>query len=92
MAGSYNHATTGKGKLRSPKSMIGLVENGGDAYETIEEMYGMIWYLADRIAMYQQDRGDMMGPDEWKAAQAEEVEDARKAYKKGIALSPGVQK
>lgn len=40
MAGSYNHATTNNGKLRSWKTM-------GDAYETIEEMYGMIWFLAE---------------------------------------------
>lgn len=46
MAGSYRHATTPKGKLRNPKTMIYATENVGDAYETIEEMYGMIWYLA----------------------------------------------
>lgn len=46
MAGSYNHATTDEGKLRNTESMIIATENRGDTYETIEEMYGMIWYLA----------------------------------------------
>lgn len=46
MAGSYNHATTDDGRLRNPDTMTIATETGGDAYETIEEMYGMIWYLA----------------------------------------------
>jgi hypothetical protein len=34
MAGSYRHATI-------------ATETQGDAYETIEEFYGMVWYLAN---------------------------------------------
>jgi hypothetical protein len=48
MAGSYNHAvdkTTGK-LLNNQQCVSMAAENGGDAYETIEEMYGMIWWLA----------------------------------------------
>jgi hypothetical protein len=44
-------------------------ETQGDAYETIEEFYGMVWLLAE---------GD-----------AARVEDARRRYKDGIAMSPG---
>lgn len=47
MAGSYRHATTGAGKLRNWRTMTVATETQGDAYETIEEMYGMIWWLAD---------------------------------------------
>lgn len=47
MAGSYSHATTDDGKLRSHESFVQMVENLGDAYETVKEMYGMIWWLAD---------------------------------------------
>ena len=48
MAGSYNHVTLKKsGKLRNTETI--LIDNMGDAYETIEEMYGMIWYLASRM-------------------------------------------
>jgi len=47
VAGSYNHAVTNKGKLRNTRRMIIATETQGDAYETIEEMYGMIWWLAN---------------------------------------------
>lgn len=47
MAGSYNHAVQDNGRLRSPRTMTIATETQGDAYETIEEMYGMIWWLAD---------------------------------------------
>lgn len=47
MAGSYAHAVTDDGRLRSPRTMPIATETQGDAYETIEEMYGMIWFLAD---------------------------------------------
>jgi len=46
MAGSYNHAVNDEGKLRSPRHMTIATETQGDAYETIQEMYGMIWLLA----------------------------------------------
>jgi hypothetical protein len=46
MAGSYNHAVDDQGRLRSWRTMSIATENQGDAYETIEEFYGMVWYLA----------------------------------------------
>jgi len=54
MAGSYQHCVHDKsGKLRSPESMEGMIENLGDAYEAIEEMYWMIQHLTkgDRTAI-----------------------------------------
>jgi hypothetical protein len=50
MAGSYKHAVTGEGQLRNWRNMTIATETQGDAYETIEEMYGMIWYLAVGVA------------------------------------------
>jgi hypothetical protein len=52
MAGSYKHCVTDAGKLRRG-SFADLVENLGDAYEAVEEMYGMIWMLArgDAVAV-----------------------------------------
>lgn len=48
MAGSYMHAVTDDGKLYNWRMMKAIAtETQGDAYETIEEMYGMIWYLAE---------------------------------------------
>lgn len=42
MAGSYNHITNDEGQFIGAS----LLENLGDAYEAIEECYGMIWWLA----------------------------------------------
>lgn len=47
MAGSYRHATDDQGRLRNWRTMSNAVENGGDAFETIEEFYGMVWWLAN---------------------------------------------
>jgi hypothetical protein len=46
MAGSYNHCVAKDGQLLVNEDLIQMVENLGDAYEALEEMYGMIWYLA----------------------------------------------
>lgn len=46
MAGSYNHAVDDQGRLRNPETMTIATETQGDAYETIEEFYGMVWWLA----------------------------------------------
>jgi hypothetical protein len=46
MAGSYNHVVTDQGNLVSNERFVQMVENLGDAFETVEEMYGMIWLLA----------------------------------------------
>lgn len=46
MAGSYNHAVNDDGRLRNTHNMTIATETQGDAYETIQEMYGMIWFLA----------------------------------------------
>ena len=46
MAGSYNHAVDDQGRLRGWESMTIATETQGDAYETIEEFYGMVWFLA----------------------------------------------
>jgi len=47
MAGSYSHATTDSGQLRNWLTMGIATETQGDAWETIEEFYGMVWFLAD---------------------------------------------
>jgi hypothetical protein len=52
MAGSYEHCIDDGGRLIKPSTgWIGFVENGGDAVETIEKMYGMIWFLAGGDAL-----------------------------------------
>lgn len=82
MAGSYSHATTKRGKLRSNESFVGMVENLGDAYEMAEEMYGMIWYLANAVTVTAGTPGD----------EAALVDLARENYQLGLRVSPGVQR
>lgn len=89
MAGSYLHATTKKGKLRNNESFIGMVDNLGDAYETVEEMYGMIWWLAEQ---YARSLEDAQGEPEGTHSTAGMVKDAQEKWAEGMRLSPGVQK
>jgi len=46
MAGSYSHATDDRGRLRNPRNIGIATETPGDTYETLEEFYGMVWWLA----------------------------------------------
>lgn len=87
MAGSYNHCVRhqdedGHGELLANEDLLGMLENGGDVYEAIEEMYGMIWWLAAKI----ESDGDAEG---YYRPAASQVEDARKNYQEGLRLSPG---
>lgn len=81
MAGSYNHVIEDDGSLSSNETVVGMLENGGDVFEAIEEMYGMIWELADVIVWETGTPGDM---EQLK----ERVELARLNYKEGLKKSP----
>ena len=78
MAGSYNHITTEDGSLASPRRMLTILDNGGDVFETIEQMYGMIWYLANG---YYVEPGHKTDPRLM-------VVDAIMHYKEGLSMSP----
>lgn len=78
MAGSYLHVVDSQGRLKSPTDLNQSLENGGDVYEAVEEMYGMIWMLA-RVAA----DGDS-------AEATEMVENVRRLYRTGLHYSPGV--
>jgi len=79
MAGSYGHVVNKHGGLISNEKMNGMLENGGDVYEAVEEMYGMIWWLATQIANEQ--FGAAADP-------ALYVDAAQTEYKTGLAESP----
>lgn len=51
MAGSFNHIIDDQGRLIEPLSMADMLDTGGDVYEAIREMYGMIWWLAEQNTM-----------------------------------------
>ena len=75
MAGSYNHATNEDGSLRSPETMSNATETSGDAFETIEELYGMIWWLATSNSETFEEATGL-------------VEVARQSYMEGLANAP----
>jgi hypothetical protein len=84
MAGSYSHVVTNKqGKLLNPQNFVGMVDSLGDAYETVEEMYGMIHYLAARV--------ELLSPDNMYQTPTQIVEESRVHYRRGIKMSPGIQ-
>ena len=68
MAGSYGHIVGKDGGFRG----VDLIDNLGDAYEALEECYGMIWWLA------QQQGGNP----------TEAIGQAEEHYKDGLAMSP----
>lgn len=86
MAGSYNHCVKKDGSLRGPQGLNSMIENGGDVYEAVEEMYGMIWYLANRLNTEE----DAFRSEPYTIEEI--VEDARKKYAEGLAVSPGPKK
>lgn len=73
MAGSYGHTVDDEGKLYRPSIMSDMLENGGDVYEAVEELYGMIWFLADgdpdkvAEARARYDEGILLAPGKQKA-------------------------
>ena len=80
MAGSYKHCVNDEGQLLNNENLNGMLENGGDVYEAVEELYGMIWWLATKLN------------DEYEGTEPLElVEEARIIYREGIQLSPGVE-
>lgn len=74
MAGSYNHVVTDSGNLGDSDQVNDMLENGGDVFEAVEEMYGMIWYLAAAA----------FAPETSAAAR---VEEARQNYQVGLRVS-----
>lgn len=86
MAGSWKHTVTKRGKLRKRAQLLSMLETrSGDVYEYAEEAYGMVWWLATKLAATAADRyGQGLTPAEW-------VEQARVNYEQGLKASPGEQ-
>lgn len=75
MAGSWGHMVNDDGTFRGDD----LLENGGDVKECLEEVYGMVWYLAVQMAHT---------TDAFGATAPELIEEARQHYKEGWTASP----
>lgn len=93
MAGSYNHVVdhVGTGALYDAEGINGMLEcNSGDVVECVEEMYGMIWALAEmKVAEVASRSPGYIDEDARARMRAEIVEEARLSYKEGLRLSPG---
>lgn len=88
MAGSYNHIVKDDGSLRGNERALGMLDcYHGDVYECIEEMYGMIWWLAAKLADDQINQGTDYTPPH-AVLMKENVERARKNYRLGLEASP----
>lgn len=79
MAGSFKHVVAADGQLLRDKDFAQMVDNPVDAYEVVEEMYGMIWVLADFLG----------GPDA--GTRRAWVDQARDNYRRGLTVSPGTR-
>lgn len=77
MAGSFNHVVTDDGNLGSRDFVNDMLETEGDVFEAVEEMYGMIWWLAAIFG------APAAPPSEVKRI----VEAARQNYKKGLEIA-----
>lgn len=79
MAGSYHHVVGSDGSLKKIKNLLDSLETySGDVYECVEEMYGMIHYLANEL---EDTRGTKKKVPEF-------IEEAQKNYKLGLGMSP----
>lgn len=84
MAGSWNHVINDDGTPYEGEYGMGdLLENGGDVNEAVEEMYGMIWWLAREVARLRV-RSYPLEPPRGHALA--EIETARDHYRAGIEL------
>lgn len=91
MAGSYNHIVDDQGRLLDAGDLCSMLECiSGDVYEACEEMYGMIWHLAERVAAWQQQGSEPLTDEERQRLIAANVEQARQNYRMGLEVSPGV--
>ena len=50
MAGSWGHITDDDGSLLPGGKILDMLDTGGDVVEAFEECYGMVQWLADRLA------------------------------------------
>ncbi|WP_348604921.1 hypothetical protein ABI214_23995 [Prescottella soli] len=50
MAGPFGHVVGRDGQILDLEEFAKTIDNPGDVYGMVEEMLGMIWHLANRVA------------------------------------------
>lgn len=76
----YLHVVKEDGSLRQDKDVADRLDTD-NVFETVEELYGMIWQLADAIVWE-------TGTPNDKEQIADRVELARQNYQEGLRVSP----
>ena len=87
MAGSYNHVILDDGNLGSNEWVANMLENGGDVFEAVEEMYGMIWFLAWQSAASHISFEQFKSLEYAREIVKDVVETARQNYEEGLKIS-----
>lgn len=77
MAGGYGHIVQKDGNLRTNLAISNALDNGGDVFETVEEMYGMIWYLIHENV-------------KWSGKEKAMIEEARRNSQTGLRVAKGI--
>lgn len=92
MAGSYNHVVTNKGNLDSNERVVGMLETGGDVFEAVKDMYGMIWWLAKQNVGGLDINGDPVSTEVMAERTKEWVEKAQQNSKQGLTIAKEVNR
>jgi len=92
MAGSYKRIVQKDGNLRSNSGIVESLETGGDVFECIEEMYGMIWFLAHLGVAPHVSIEQFESLQFSRESVKDMVETARRNYQEGLKVSKEVNK
>lgn len=88
MAGGYEHILAMNGDLGHPGLIAAMLDNDSTVFGTIEQMYGMIWYLAETLVTV--DTGFSQHSDDQARYRKEvkaAVEEARDLHPRGLELA-----
>lgn len=80
MTGSFGHIMSSDGQLLEIEEFARTVDNSGAVHGMVEEMVGMIWHLANRVA-------EATGEDP-----ATIIEGARKQFSPDDQPAPGTER
>jgi hypothetical protein len=92
MAGSYKHVVADNGNLGSNSHVTVMLENGGDVFEAVEEMYGMIWFLAHLGVAPHISLEEFQNLQYAREIVKDMVETARRNYQEGLKVSKEIHR
>lgn len=92
MAGSYNSVVTNSGNLKANEDIVESLETGGDVFEAVEEMYGMIWFLAHLSVAPHIPLEEFKNLQYAREMVQDMIETARRNYTEGLKVSAEILK